>query len=252
MHATGSFQRPEGHITAIDLLRKAAEAKGAKLLEGANRAYTEPLATIIVDDDIAQKLEAAGIKRQPRPDGRGTIFTLVDIGPQHHTPGWSPSNFWNVLRDDPSQPFDMRFELSAALNINEAERGIVFSPLVHCKGVSASDPLPRLRMFKALSECIDEAPTIVRELAASEVIVVLHWTDLGLGGIRSVSTLFNEFCGKNNKLKEFASRERLFQPDPYPPHGQPADELYVAEPFQPALFKTWREQLHGFSAQIAV
>lgn len=252
MDTAGSNRIPVGLYKAIDLLRMAAKRKGTKLAEGASRAYTEPFASVTLDAELLAKLDEAGIKQQPRPDGRGEIFTLVDTGPQRHVPGYAPSNIWNVLRKDTSQPFDMTFELFADLDINETMRGVVFTPKVSCQGVWATDPLPRMRMFRALAEHVPYVLNIVRELAASDGAVVVSWTEMNLGGLRSVSALFDEFAKGNGELTAFACRERLFEPDPHPPHVKPGDEPYVAEPFQPALFKQWHEQLDSFRAKIAV
>src|SRR3989344_1436391 len=140
-------------LTLLDLLRGAAAYKGLKLQEGASRAYSEPIKVYALNEALLAILAERGIKRQDRSDCRNEIFTLVDENSQEKVSGWSPSNYWNFkLLEGEKGKFNLRVALSVGFGINLEKRGIVLVPQAHGLFLSAADPLPNLRMFKALAE----------------------------------------------------------------------------------------------------
>jgi hypothetical protein len=241
-----------GFFTALDLLRRAAAYKGLKLREGASRACSEPIKTYFLDSKLLAVLAERGIKKQPRPDCNYQVFTLVDENPQEKFPGWAPSNYWNFKPLDNGRGFDLRVTLSVHLSISVKSRGIVLVPEAYGSFVSPADRLPNFRMFKALVENDDAAPDIAKELAASDGSIVVTWTDLGLGGIRRIADLFNEFAGQNETVKRLAWNEEIFNPVPYPRYQKPSEELFVAEPVQPKILRTWRQQLDDYRTRLVL
>lgn len=240
-------------FTLLDLLRRAAVHKGLKLHEGASRAYSEPIRTYMLDDRLLAILAERGIKQQDRPDCNHEIFTLVDENPQEKVPGWEPSNYWNFkLLSDGKRKFDLQVVLSVGFGLNLEKRGIVLVPQVHGSFLSPSDSLPNLRMFKALVESDQDAPTVAKELAASDGSIVVTWTDLGLGGIRKLSHLFTEFVGRNEAVRHLTRDREIFDPAPNPSYQQPGDELFIAEPAQPKVIGAWRSQLDEYRTHLVV
>ncbi len=238
-------------FTLLDLLRKAAAHKGLKLHEGASKAYSEPIKVYELDDRMLAALSKHNIKREDRPDCRNEIFTLVDENPQEKVPGWSPSNYWNFkLLEGDKRKFDLRVTLSGGFSLNLEKRGIVLVPQAHGSYVSAADSLPNFRMFKALVESDEDAPAVAKELATSDGNITVSWTELGLGGIRKLSHLFSEFAARNEAVTHLGRNGEVFNPVPNPRYQQPGDELFVAEPAQPKLFKAWRAQLNEYRAHL--
>jgi hypothetical protein len=240
-------------FTLVDLYRKAAEFKGLKLHESSANDYSEPIKTYMLDDELLAILEKQGIKIEPRPDCHFNVFTLVDTNPQEPAPRFAPSNWWNFKTlEDESGKFDLRVSLSFIFWVNNEKRGIVFTPQAHGSLVSPADRLPNLRMFKALVESDKDAPAVAKEIAASDCSIVVTWTDLGLGGIRRLSDLFDELAGQNETLKKLGREDDVFDPSPYSPKFQKqGDELFIAEPAQPKIFQAWRKQLKDYQSRLA-
>lgn len=239
-------------FTLLDLFRKAALHKGLKLYEGASKAYSDSIKEYVLDDKLLSTLAKQEIKRQARPDHNG-IFTLVDENSQEEIPGWEPSNYWNFKPfDNNNQKFDLRVSLNVGFTISIKKRGVVFCPLTHNPFVSANDRLPNFRMFKALVESDEDAPAVAKELAASDGNIIVNWTDLGLGGIRNLINLFDEFVGQNETVKELAKKQEVFNPALYPQYQQPGDELFITEPAQPKVFQMWQDQLKQYRNSLVI
>ncbi len=234
-------------FTKLELLEKAAIYKGLKLCEGGERANSEPIKEYALDDKLLTVLAEQGIKQQPRPDCHNEIFTLVDKNPQENVPGWAPSNYWNFkLLEGDGRKFNLRIFLGVGFGINIKKRGVVLCPRANGTFLSPADRVPNFRMFKALVESDEDAPIVAKELAESNGSIVVTWTDLGLGGIRRLSDLFIEFAGNNEMIKKISKNLEVFDPVPNPQYQQPGDELFVAEPAQPGVFKTWQAQLEEY------
>lgn len=258
MEKSANLVRGTDTFTLLDLLRKVAEHKGLKITESASEAYSEPIKVYELDSELLAVLDKVGIRRQPRPD-TDRVFTLADENPQQKFPGWAPSNYWNFKLPDPgaSDPRDRegsprQITLSVGFGVNMQKRGIVLSPLAPGSFVSPCDSLPNFRMFKALAEADSEAPAIAKELAASDGNITVSWTELGLGGIRRLISLFSEFTHGNEEVDKLARRMEVFDPEPYVQYQQPGEERYVAEPAQPRLFAAWQAQLDEYRAKLIV
>lgn len=250
MHPDAALKRDESAFTALDLLQRAAQHKGMRLQGGTSqRIISEPLRTYDLDDVTLAALAAVGIRRQPRPDCRD-LFTLIDENPQVEVPGWAPSCYWNFKRDGGDGAFDLRISLEVELAISAEQRGVVLTPRALGTFVSPCDHLPNERMFHALVERDPDAPPVARELAANDGHIVVHWSDLGLGGIRSLHELFQEFAGRAPAVLCLGSSAEIFDPVAHPRWQVPLDALYVIEAAQPRVIQTWREQLGAYRARL--
>jgi len=235
-------------FTLLDLLRRAAAYKNLKFKDGGS-----PIKVYNLDEKILNVLTERGIKRQERPDCWNKIFTLVDQNPQEKIPGCNPTNYWNFKLLEGNDRFDLRVTLSVGFGLNFKKRGIVLVPQAHGPFVSPGSLFSHFRMFKALVESDEEEdlPTVAKELAASDGEIVVTWTELGLGGIRELSHLFEEFASGNETVKRLGRNEEIFNPAPYL-YQQPGDKLFIAEPAQPKLFYFWQAQLNEYRASLSV
>lgn len=241
-------------FTLLELFRRAAAHKGLTLHEGADTAYSEPIKQYKLNPKLLTALAERKIRRQQHPDCENEIFTLVDENQQKKVDGYAPSNYWNFkLVKGGDGKFDLQIALCVGFTLNIERRGIVFCTLAHGTFLSASDRLPNFRMFKALTENDKNAPAVAKELAESDNgSIVVSWTDLGLGGIRSLAGLFVEFARNNNALNRLGLRGEVFDPQPHPQFQPPGDKMFVVEPAQPKLFDTWRAQLNDYRSGLTV
>lgn len=238
-------------FTSEDLLKKAAAFLGLELkYMSGSRATSNSIKEYVLDGKLLKALAEKGIRRHDRPDD---IFTLADENPQKTVPGWSPSNFWNFeLFKDGKKGYDLRIALQANFRILQAKRGVMFWPMASGYFVSASDSLPNYRMFKALVENDESAPDIAKRLAESDEIVVT-WTDMGLGGIRAVDDLFEEFSPGKDTIKQVARNTNIFNPAPYGRSVRSSQQdLFLAEPIQPKVMQAWKKQLEQYRASLIV
>lgn len=236
------------YFTLLEIIRMAAVHKGLELDESCGfRGYSKPIKEYIINDEILAVLEKGNIKRQDRSDCEGKLFTLVDENPQEGGPRYSPGNYWNfqLLESDKSK-FDLRVKLHIYLYIDVKKRGVVLIPKGFGPYVSPFDSLSHFRMFAKLADSDDKAPAVAKELAASDGSIVISWTELGLGGIRSLSQLFSEFAGDNERIARLGELGEVFDPIPNPRYEQPKDKLFITEPAQPKLFQVWRAQLNEY------
>lgn len=243
-------------FTCDGILKKAAGYKGLKLNEGSLGANSETIITYILDGELLDFLEKRGIKRQDRSDTHNTIFTIVDENPQKEVPGVGPSNYWNfkVSASNQGKQFNLRIDLRVFFRIHNRERGIALTPLAVGTFLSPCDHLPNFRMFKALVES-SSGPLlpIVKEIAESDDgQAVVTWTDLGLGGIRSISDLFSEFVCGNKAISELARQGNVFNLDPFLRYRGSGGELFIAEPAQPKVFRMWKQQLEDYRDSLAL
>lgn len=236
-----------------ELFRKASEKKGLKFWEGTSSALTRSFKTYKLDSKLLAYLSQHGFKRQDRPDCKNEIFTLVDSNPQVRVPGYAPSNYWNFKEVEGEKGiFDLSISLHFELHLGTEERGIIFIPRAYGTFVSAGDNLPNFRMFKALVEQGSSAPAVAREAVKSQGHIVLHWTELGLGGIRSLRSLFDEFAKGKQSVIGLGNDSRVLNPTPCSPYQlqKSGDEVFITESAQPKLFKAWRAQLDAYRAAL--
>jgi hypothetical protein len=127
---------------------------------------------------------------------------------------------------------------------------MVLVPLARGTFLSPCDALPNFRMFKALVDSDEGAPAVAKELVASDGSLVVTWTDLGLGGIRTMTNLFAEFAGSNDTIQQLGRSGQVFDPNPHQEYAQPGDELFIIEPAQPGVFAAWRAQLKQYRGRL--
>lgn len=240
-------------LTLTELFRKASKKKGLEFCEGVHQPQTRPFKTYQLNSALLAYLTKRGITNHGRPDCNYETFTLVDDNPQLLSPGYVPSNYWNFKEVEGKKGvFDLRISLYFELHLGTEERGIIFMPMASGTFVSAGSHLPNFRMFKALVEQDTSAPGVAREVAKSQGHIVLPWTQLGLGGIRSLRSLFDEFAKGRQSVIDLGTDSRVLNPTPFSRYQnqKSGDEVFITEPAQPKLFESWRTQMKAYRAAL--
>jgi hypothetical protein len=249
------LERGRDSFTLLELIRRAAAEKGLRLAKNAPRALSEPFTSYELDEKLLALLVARNITQQPRLDGRVDIFTLADGGWPEAFLHPALGNYWSFKRkerDNPSSDFDCHVFLSVGFNASIEERGIGCWPRANSLIKSGTNSRSDFNMFRTLVESGGEVPAVAREIAASDGHLVVTWTELGLGGIRPVRILFQEFARGNPALDILAREGKVFDPMPVSYSGNPCDELFIAEPVQPSVFAAWRQQLEKYRESLVM
>lgn len=249
MDAKIELVRGENCFTVFDLLKKAARFAQLKLVDKKNSKFlTEPIKTYALDKNTLAFLAEKGIKEQKRPDCNNEIFTLIDQNPQNPRPGFQPSNSWNFKQRKDGNEFDLEITLYAKLVMNPKKRGIEIYPQVFGTFLSATDPLPVSRMFKALVDSDKAALIVAKELAAKNKLFVT-WAQLGFAGIRLISDLFVELFGKNEAVMRLSHDQKIFKPTPF---NSDESNLYLMESEHWKLFEIWVKQLEEYRLRLKI
>ncbi len=247
-----TIQVEVGFYTLSDLFKSVAKLMGLKLRDAeTSRVISRPLRSYTLDHTLMAALAKQGIRQHPRTDD---TITLADENPQNETPGYHPSNYWNFKRPDGENGVapELRIDLCVELLMNFKERGIVLLPRAQGGGVSPVDPLPNFRMFRALTEADPKPLRVAKRIAANEGGVVVTWSDLGLGGLRTLSMLFNEFKGGNENIETLARKVGVFEPNPYALLRNGGSLEFVPERAQPLIFRAWNFQLENYRESLIV
>lgn len=236
------LKQGEDIFTLTDLFRLVCRHKGLVYAEHGSYARTELIATYPLDNNMLDFLKCHGMREYPCQS------------PSVRAIGFSEEESWTFPddRDDDSQK--RVFTLYAGFAaLRPHERGLSVMALAR---TFLAAPIDRSsahgKLFQLFAEHRNDVPPIVRELAGGGRRLTVLWHDLGLGGIRTISDLFDEFRQGNDEIKWLAQvNERLFQPAPYSRQSRPAgEESFIVEPAQPKVLKIWAAQLEGFRTRI--
>ncbi len=237
-------------IAESELIRKAA-AFMSLVLKDEPREHTSYLTfdSLSVDSfslndrGFISALEKAGFTFGPGVGASRKEIVYLDGGSNQKGAEIFESDCWSWTRKEANPRLDVRFRLS----ISEERRGVVCLPEVwgNCGGGACHQPTIQ-KFVEVVAIYFVEAHALIKECVKAKPCPVISWSDIGLGGVKSVEHLFQELFGKNaNVLKLAYSNISPFNPDPrnWP---RKEDKLFVLEPDQPKLFKQWRTQLQEF------
>lgn len=238
------IKREIGLFTVRQLCEKAAEFKGLQFKKSERRLCSTTIKTYTLTNDLLTHLATKGIMHEERTDTE-RIYTLVDTNPQQPTPGFCASNYWNFMIPREGEQPELMVELSVEFAFRSKRRGIVFFPRAFGGVCAPADDLPNFRMFSALAGSDPDVNPIAHEIASSGTLTVT-WTQLGLGGLRTLDQLFAEFSNGNEQIIKLARQGQVFQPKPY----SNTQTMFVTEPDQPTLFDLWDEQLTNYRASL--
>ncbi|MEK9194535.1 MAG: hypothetical protein AAB884_01865 [Patescibacteria group bacterium] len=208
---------------------------------------TKPVGTFKLDRDFIATLQKHGFTFGPgtKPPHNEMVY-LAGHSNQRGAEVFE-SDCWAWKRTETDFQLDIRFRL----RVSEGKRGVVCEPHVfgNCSGGALHQPTID-NFVKAVVAHFSNLHVLIMTAANVETPPVIHWSEIGLGGIRSVGSLFDELCGRNEKVMELACSTSLspFDPVPYPQGTmwEVKDRLFVLETDQPKLFRQWRKQLQTF------
>ena len=237
MGALSTPKVEEGILTRLEIISKAATFKSLT----ATSDRSEPIITCLLDEETVSILSERGLNRDLRGDGI-TTFSIADL-----------EGYWNFRTDKDK----MEITLLVDFYVEERKRGVVFFPITSDAHVWGGKYKPsQFQMFKLLAEIHPEAPAVVHELARSNGSLIVTWTELGLGGIRQLPSLFAEFYGDNKFIRQLANSDMSpFNPVPYPSESWEQalnDKSFVTEPSQPEIMEGWRKQLEEFCRNLSI
>ena len=223
------------------LYERVAQSVGLEYEVGETRT-SNTFATFDLDAQLLAHLNINGIQ-EFRPVG-ADIFTLVDTNkPQDHQPGFSPSNVWSFRSGEISV-----ISLGVTFCIIPYYRGVSLQPLTRGQASSPSDNLPNMRMFSALVETniVLDLPQIARTIAQATEDVIIPWGKIGLGGLRRLTTIFDEFSWDNGFIRQLAQKDStVFIPHPYLNDSF----QWVVEENHFQILRAWSQQLKAYQSR---
>jgi len=234
-------------ISHEQLVEKAFVSRGLKLGQGDPYFYSNTIVTYELNGGFLEVLEKNGFKLKKRVSGIITngVITLIDENWQENIPGYSPSNYWNFRNNDKEKD-KLILRLKVQARINYRKRGVVLRPAAIGTFLSPTDFLPNKRIFEIAFQYNPTIHGVIHEIADGNGEIIIDWTNIGLGGIRHIAYLFDEFCGGKKELKELALSQRL---SPFNPNLD-SEKKYLPEQFQSMLFDLWEAQIKEFKAKI--
>lgn len=218
--------------TTRELLELAAGSKGVDLRD--NTKQSRAIKSYALDSHLLSLLKEDGV----RVYSESQYLILEYAGGR-----------WNYTPHKGKNYLDLHIDLEVMAYVKQEYRGVLFVPYVWgCSGCS-SEAMPHKHMFQLLVECDENSLQIAREIAESEGEgLVVGWSELGLGGLRTLGEVFREFFGENEVIEHIARKEYVFDPLPYPRF--PRDKtIHVIEPAQPRIIQAWREQLNNYRSR---
>lgn len=165
---------------------------------------------------------------------------------------------------DTTKVTDHELEVHFRLKAVEDQRGVRCEPHIWGNNSGGACHQPTISKFmQALAKYSPDTHYLIREFenvgswpstgyAHSCSWPVIHWSEFGEGGIKSVGSLFRELFSRNETVLSLVE-SRLSPFDPHPHAGQydrPKDHLFVRESEQPKLFKIWKDQLEKFKNKL--
>ncbi len=162
---------------------------------------------------------------------------------------------WNFWREGEKRDGELKLvlNLGVAGRIEHKERGVVLRPNVAGSCASSDNFWAQLQVFKVVAEFDPSSSPIVKKIVEGDGQATIAWQDIQLGGIRSLSQLFGEFCGNNKgSAVESLVNSHLSPFNPSPIDKSLADHkfFYLPESDQPMLFKIWSKQLEDYKASL--
>lgn len=216
------LKKNEDFFREKDVVRMAGIEEGLLLQEESldeGFYITKPLTNILLTDEIFSSLNEWGIKKISQ-------FHLKDLKEEVS---------WIFF---PFQP-QMFISFQLILKIEKRKRGVIFYPFVGCYGFMDFKPSSHLKFMKCIVNLLKRKEIfhhLVYQLT-DDKSVVTTWEQLGLGGIRTLNDLFNEFIGE----RIFSKRQfRDFGLEEISPKSE--EQIYVKESVQPLIFEEWESQ----------
>ncbi len=244
---------PNIFLRRQELIERAAAAKGLTIKErdkGKDEPETEVIGTYNLDKGLLETLRKVGFTFEP---GRTPPHdTMVYLSGNSNQKGQEifDSDCWCWKRAGEAVK-NPQLAVYLKLSVDERERGVVAVPEVwgNCDG-GACHRLTINKLVMVIASYFPDAHPLLKEMT-TDLYPVIHWGDIGLGGIRSAGMLFKELFGHSKFVSELASSN--VSPFVLDPKQTGCDYFYnyfVAEPDQPRLFRQWRRQLQEYKNKL--
>lgn len=218
-------------LTKEQLMEKAADYKGIMInFKNNSLLVSEPFGTYELVGAFLAAMKEWRFTLTHRQDG---VTTLSD--------DLEKDSYWN-FKDK------LLLNLCASFSVNEHNRGVVLLPCASGTFLSSIRHSSNFRIFRVVAKYDAKAHPLVGEMVAENGEVIVSWTQLKLGGIRSIPMLFEEFLYINGTGRQGIERLASSSVSPLEPNpvARGQEEYFLTEPYQPLLFKLWMTQLYDF------
>lgn len=149
---------------------------------------------------------------------------------------------------------DHQLTISFNLWVEEDKRGVVCEPEVwgNCSGGACHRPTIN-KFVAVVANHFPNVHPLIKQAADDGCQAIIYWSDIGLGGIKSIDRLFRELYGRNEVIIRLADSIL----SPFTPNPNRAtrglgsgDKFFVLESDQPRLFRQWRGQLQELRSKL--
>ncbi len=239
-------------IRESDLIKKAAASQNLTLCEEPRKDtscpvfQSEVVAGLAVDKDFLIAARKYGSTFEPGTKPPHNEMVYLSGNSNQKGAEVFESDCWAWKRTETAPQLTLYFHLWVV----EGRRGVCCEPHIwgNCSGGACHRPTVA-KLTKCIAEYLPDAHPLIKGLDDKELVATIHWSTIGLGGVKSVGNLFDDLYRENKTVIELANSS-LSPFDPSPKHKymtlENKDRLFVLEAEQTKLFKKWREQLQGF------
>ncbi len=232
-----------------ELIKKAASYVGIVLHEQPEkhlyplRFRSEIIGTFDLDEGFLAALKKAGFsfKSGIKPPYNEMVYLSGNSDQKGQETFESDCWAWEKTRTD--------YQLTINLNlwVEESKRGVVCEPNVwgNCSGGACHRPTIN-KFVAVVASHFPNAHPLIKRTADNDSRAIIYWSDIGLGGIKSLGYLFNELYGQNKRINQLAgSILSPFIPSPKTSGFgiEDRDRSFVLESDQSKLFEQWKKQL---------
>jgi hypothetical protein len=232
-----------------DLIKMAASNADLMLRESNSQVYSriirtsEIVETLDLDMTFLDVLKTVGFTF--RPGIKPPHDTMIYLSGNSDQRGQDifDSDCWAWKRTETEHRLAVYFRLF----VDENARGVICVPEVsgNCDGGACHRPTID-KLMGIITTHFPNMHPLIRRITKENPHPVIGWSEIGLGGIRSVGWLFDESYGQNRRVGQLADTILSpFIPSPRSRFNISAatDRLFVLESDQPQLFRQWKNQL---------
>lgn len=230
-------------ISESEVIKKACEINCFTATRYEHRGWrTSDIGEYSLDANLLKSLEKAGFTFEPgRDELRKNCIYLAGHSNQKGSDVFE-SDCWMWHKEDADRCLTIHFNLC----VSEKDRGLLAIPHIwgNCRGGACHQPTIN-RLVRAIARHFEDSHLLLKKMANDLNYPVILWSDMGLGGLRSVQTLFEELYGKNDLVVSLSKWHRSpFHPSPVSEMGE--EKYFVPERIQRFLMDQWIGQLRAF------
>lgn len=242
MRGLEGFEQGEDYFEREQLFGKVAAHRGLEIVVDRKDPFTDATALkrYDLDDALAAFLAERGFHQVPVQHSSWDFRLTYE--------GDGSSGVWEGDRLARGMP-DPGLALVLGFGMNEAGTGVVLSPKVRSAGQTPGDRDAHASLFRALVAYDKDSPALAREIVENGGRITVAWTEIGLGGLCSLSQLFLRFAGENEAVK-MVKNAGVFHPHPRDPASDFRGDIFLTESAQSRIMAGWRSELRSFSERL--